>query len=225
MLRVAIQVKELISTNVTSALDSMSSSAKTLHKLQREIEEAIITLEGERTKTDRKLNRSKATLTQMELREADWTDKAKTAMDHGREDLARQALLAREDGRLTIATTKEEVAQAEDDLKEINSAIKELEVKREETRERAKAQLAADAENCGSPVPGASSAERHLDRISQMERRVDFATEDSAEARSNAGVDREIEELRRASNIDAELATMRKPAAKSPAKRGGKKAK
>ena len=81
---------------------SASNPAKLLNRLQREIEEAIISLAGERTRTAQKKKRLEASLTQNEMREADWSDKAKTAMDHGREDLARQALMAREDWLATV---------------------------------------------------------------------------------------------------------------------------
>ncbi|MFM7378214.1 MAG: PspA/IM30 family protein [Erythrobacter sp.] len=95
MFRIAIQIKELISSNVTSAIESASNPAKMLTLLQREIEESIINLTGEHTRVSQTKRRLEASLTQHDLREADWSDKAKTAMDHGREDLARQALLAR----------------------------------------------------------------------------------------------------------------------------------
>ena len=223
MLRVAIQVKELISSNVTSAIEAASNPAKMLVKLQREIEEAIINLEGERTRTRQRKTRLEASLTQNEMREADWSDKAKTAMDHDREDLARQALMAREDCRETIATLKDDIAKADADLAEIDAAVKELEAKREDTREQAKAQAAADAESCGSSG-GASKAERHLDHISRLEKRTEFATEDHASGRANASVDREIEEMRRASTVDAELEKL-KGGSKATAKRTRKKAK
>ncbi len=95
MFRVAIQIKELISSNVTSVIEAASNPAKMLTMLQREIEESIIALTGERTRVSQAKRRLEASLVQNELREADWSDKAKVAMDHGREDLARQALLAR----------------------------------------------------------------------------------------------------------------------------------
>ena len=231
MLRVAIQVKELISSNVTSAIAAASNPAKMLRQLQREIEEAIIALEGERTRTRRQQERLEASLAQNELREADWTDKAKTAMDHDREDLARQALLAREDCREAMAKMKEDIAAAKADLNEIDSAVKELEAKREDTREQARAQARADcaANDTGSGAGGrgASKADRALDRISTLEKRTEFATEDTTACHGNASADREIEEMRRASTVDAELEALRggsKPAAKkAPAKKAAKK--
>ncbi|QFT76788.1 PspA/IM30 family protein [Erythrobacter sp. THAF29] len=223
MFRVAIQVKELISSNVTSAIEAASNPAKMLNQLRREIEEAIIALEGERTKTRQHKKRLEASLTQNEMREADWSDKAKAAMDHDREDLARQALMAREDCRETIGQLKDDIAKAESDLAEIEEAIAELEAKREDTREQARAQAAADSSACRSTGGKASKAESHLNRISTLEKRAEFATEDSAAARTNASVDREIDEMRRASSIDAEIEKLKGGSKKAPTKRAPRK--
>lgn len=220
MLRVVVQVKDLISSNVTSALEAASNPAKMLRQLQREIEEAIIALEGERTNTRQHKRRLEASLTQNELREADWGDKAKTAMDHGREDLARQALLAREDCRETIARTQDDIARAEADLAEIDAAVTELEAKREDIRKQALAQEAADG-SVRAANGRASKAESHLNRISALEKRAEFAAEDHASGRSSANVDHQIDQMRRASTVDAELEALRSGAA--PAKKAARK--
>lgn len=219
MFRVAIQIKELISSNVTSAIESASNPAKMLTLLQREIEESIISLTGDHTRVTQNKRRLEASLAQHELREADWSDKAKTAMDHGREDLARQALLAREECRQAITRLKDEITAADASLAEIDAAVRELEVKREETRAQAKAQIAADeAARAGVAGGSASRAEAHLNRINTLGQRAQFATEDEVPARTNASVDREIEEMRRASAIEAELAAL-KAAAPVPEKK------
>ncbi len=223
MFRIAIQIKELISSNVTSAIESASNPAKMLTLLQREIEESIITLTGEHTRVTQTKRRLEASLTQHELREADWSDKAKTAMDHGREDLARQALLAREDCRQTMVRLKDEIAAADANLAEIDAAVRELEVKRDETRAQAKAQMAADeAARTGSGGGSASRAEAHLNRINTLGQRAHFAAEDEAPLRTNASVEREIEEMRRASAIEAELAAL-KAGTPAPAKKAAAK--
>lgn len=221
-MRVAIQFKELISSNVTSVIETASNPVKMLNRLQREIEEAIISLEGERTRTSRQITRLEASLSQSELREADWTDKAKTAMNHGREDLARQALIAREDTTANIAKIKDEIATAKSDLAEIETAITELEAKREDTRRQALEQASADgvASTSGTPSGKTSRAEAHMGRISELEKRTEFATEGSAQSRAHASVDDKIEAMRRDSKIEAELAAMKDTAAeKAPAKK------
>ncbi|MEL6237814.1 MAG: PspA/IM30 family protein [Pseudomonadota bacterium] len=222
MLRVAIQVKELISSNVTSVIESASDPVKMLMNLQREIEEAIISLQREHTLTTQNTARLEAQLTQTELSEADWGEKAKTAMDHNREDLARQALIAREDCTASIAKIREDLATAKADLAEIETAIADLEAKREDTREQVRQQAGADtASTPAGPVGAASSkADAHLGRISELEKRAAFASEEHAKSRAHASVDEEIEEMRRARKIDEELAAMKDTAAKkAPAKK------
>lgn len=217
MFRVAIQVRDLISSNVTSALEAASNPVKMLNKLQREIEEAIIALEGERTRTQQKIRHHEAALTQNEMREADWGDKAKTAMDHGREDLARQALMAREDCRETMANLIQDIDTARAELKEIDAALKDLEAKREETREQVKAHAVADG-GCGASEGKPSKAEKALGRIAGLEKRAEFASDGYASERSAANVERELGEMRRQSSVDAELDALRGAAAPAPKK-------
>lgn len=219
MFRVAIQIKELISSNVTSVIEAASNPAKMLTLLQREIEESIIALTGERTRVAQAKRRLEASLVQNDLREADWSDKAKIAMDNGREDLARQALLAREDCRQAIARLKDEIAGTDASLAEIDAAMRELEAKREETRAQAKAQMAADQASAGGAAGAASRAEAHLNRIATLEQRAHYAVEDELAARTNASVDREIEEMGRARAIDAEVEAMRAATEKKAARK------
>lgn len=218
MFRVAIQVRDLISSNVTSALEAASNPVKMLNKLQREIEEAIIALEGERTRTQQKVKRHEAALTQNEMREADWGDKAKTAMDHDREDLARQALMAREDCRETMANLIQDIETAKAELKEIDAALKELEAKREETRQQVKAHAAADG-GCASSGDKPSKAEKALGRIAGLEKRAEFASDDYASERSSANVERELGEIRRQRAIEMEMEALKGAGDKAPAKK------
>lgn len=231
MFRIAIQVKELISSNVTSALDGASNPAKMLARLQAEIEEALIGLTGEMSKARRQKDRLEAELTQAELREADWGDKARIAMDNGREDLARQALNAREDCRAGIDRLKQDIDKLSAELDEMQAAERELEAKREEVKQRHADQRAADGNASGrSGGTGYSSrTERRMDHIENLEKRTAFATEDGAACRGNASVEREIEEMRRERQIEEELAAMRgtgsSAAKKAPAKKGAKRTK
>ena len=231
MFRIAIQVKELISSNVTSALDGVSNPAKLLARLQREIEEALVSLHGELSRARRQKERLEAELTQAELCEADWGDKAKIAMGHEREDLARQALNAREDCRAGIERLKQDIERLQADITEIEAAERELEAKREDVRQRHADQCAADGNASGKSgnTAFANRTERRMDHIETLEKRTAFATEGSAVCRGNASVEREIEEMRRDRKIDEELAAMRESGSaqtkKAPAKKGGKRSK
>lgn len=211
MFRVAVQVREIISSNVTSALDGVTNPAKMLRQLQREVEEAIITLQGELTHARRRHERLEVERSQAELREADWADKARIAMDNRREDLARQALLAREDCRTEVDKLRADAVTFAADIAKMEKSLKELEAKRSEARQRLADGLLAGGEGGGAGGESgfARRTVRRMDHIARMEQRTHFAAEDTATGRGHAAVDREIEEMRRAVAIEAELATLR----------------
>ena len=223
MFRIAVQVKEVIASNVTSALDGVTSPAKMLRQLQREVEEAIIGLQGELTRARRRHERLEVERTQAELREADWGDKAKIAMDNRREDLARQALLARDDCGKGLDALRAEIATLVDDISDMEQALDELEAKRTDTRQRLSDQLVADGERGGKAgdTGFARRTDQRMDHIARMEQRAHFVADETATCRGHAAVDREIEEMRRDRKIDADLAAMRANAdsARRPTKR------
>ena len=226
MFRIAVQVKEIIASNVTSALDGATNPAKMLRQLQREVEDAIIGLQGELTRARRRHERLAVERTQAELREADWGDKAKIAMDNRREDLARQALLAREDCRKGLDALRTDIATLAGEIGGMERALDELEAKRTETRQRLSDQLAAGGELTGKvddDLGFAGRTDRRMDRIARMEQRTNFVTDESTACRGDAAVDREIDTMRRDRTIDAELAAMRESARLAP--RPTKKAK
>ena len=223
MFRIAIQVKELISSNVGSVLDNASNPAKMLLRLQREIEEAVIGLTGDLSRARRHKDRLETELAQSELREADWDDRAKIAMDNDREDLARQALYAREDCRAGIARLRQEIEAVGTDIADMDAAMSELEAKREDVRTRLADERAGTAENASGANAGsfARRTENRMDHIETLEKRTDFAASETAACRGNAAVSREIEEMRRERTIDQELEALRSGA--SAGATGGKK--
>ena len=226
MVRISIQVRELISSNVSSALDAASNPAKMLAHLQHQIEDALVDLHGEVAKARRQKERAEAQLDKLHWTESDWADKARVAMDHDREDLARQALMAREDCRAKAAEVETDIARIADEIGEMEQATGQLEAKREEVRRRLADQRAATANGANFAATGSSRTERRLDAIDALEKRTAFATEDTAPACTNAAVEREIEQMRRERSVEEELAAMRMAKGNaSSTKKGGKRSK
>lgn len=213
MMNLAVRVRELVSSNVDALIDKASNPAKMLRLLLTEVEENLIDLHGDLAKAVRA---EKRLVAQAEKTAADaegWTAKAKIAVDHGREDLARAALLARESGRQQAAELASEAEAAGAQVNQIETAIAELEAKRKDVTARLK-----DASATVKPAePKDSTVAKKLDRIDALERRVGYGSADSP---SEAAIEDEIAALGQASAIDNELAAM-----KAPAKSARKKAK
>lgn len=208
----ASKLQDMITRNVESVIEAATSPAKQLASLQREIEEAIIALEGERSLANARKNRLEGVLVQNELKEADWEDKAKLAMENGREDLARQALMAREASQAAVEKARQDLAATHRDLADIEKAMMDLEAKRADAIERARAQAevdAASAEIEGDPAAN-DKADALRSKIAELQKRAEFAAQQFTDKRSQANVEEEIEEVRNKRRIDIEIEAMKR---------------
>ncbi|MEM7703850.1 MAG: PspA/IM30 family protein [Pseudomonadota bacterium] len=208
----ASKLQDMIARNVESVLEAATSPTKQLASLQREIEEAIIELEGERSRANARKARLESMLVQNELKEADWEDKAKAAMSHGREDLARQALMAREASQAAVEKARGELAQTHRELSDIEKAMMDLEAKRTDAIERARAQAEVDALNAemDDTNPATAKADALRSKIAELQKRVEFAAENFTDKRANAPVDEEIGEAYNKRRIDIEIEAMKR---------------
>lgn len=220
MRQLASRVGELVASNVSSLLDSATDPAKMVRLLQRRVEETIITLQGDLARARRRHERLTASIAQLGRTESDWTDKARLAMEHKREDLARAALLARENVRNTLAAEQAELANLAAEAAEIEAAMGQLEAKRQETIE----QLGALKAQAVPAVPSASAPRSRtadqLDRLDELEQRVDYASPDQA-ASDDALTAAEFARMARDARLEEELASMRVATGK-PGKRKSK---
>ena len=215
---VIVQIRNLVSSNVGAAVESASNPAKLLRQLQREIEEGLIALQGEISRCARQHERMLAKAERLDASVEEWNAKARTAMDHDREDLARGALLAREDAKLQAASERTEADTLAASLEDLRAHQTALEAKLTEVR--ARHADVASATLASTPDGGDSKAERMMDRIDQMERRIDFAAPASGE-KSSAAIDAELAALARNTSVEADLAAL-KSATGKPAKRKAK---
>ncbi|WP_147366955.1 PspA/IM30 family protein [Aurantiacibacter zhengii] len=203
----AKRVGQLVTSNVESLLDKASDPRKMLLLMRSEIEDGLVALQGERTKAARKAERLSTNAKAKADGAEEWTAKAKVALDKGREDLARSALMAREGDRKLAAQLEAEARDARAEVSEIEKAIAELEAKRAETQAKLDAMPAPVKASVGAAPTRSSKAESRLDNVEAMERRMDFSAS-RAEQASPVDVDAEIARLQQESAIEAELAAM-----------------
>ena len=221
MITIAIRAREIVSSNVDSLVSKAGEPRKMLRLLQSEIEETLIALHGDSARAKRQRERLSDTAARLAAGAEEWTGKAKIAIDHGREDLARAALLTREAERAKAADAAASAAALGDQIAEATAVIADLEAKRTAITARIAELVKAEA----ATPPGAAAADTHvdrrIDRIEALERRAGFV-DVPGEAPSLASLDDEIAGLQKASAIEAELAALKATAA--PAKKAaGKK--
>ncbi|MEM6474817.1 MAG: hypothetical protein AAF687_01480 [Pseudomonadota bacterium] len=136
MIHLAERIRELVSKSIEMLLETAGNQQKMLRLLRSEIEEALIGLHGDRPKTQRAYERQVNAAHALEGAAEAWTAKAQTAANHGRHDLARAAVLAREGDRAKAAAMRRESEGLAEQIKQIDAAIAELEAKRVKLSER-----------------------------------------------------------------------------------------
>lgn len=223
MITIAIRVRELVSSNVDNLVGKAGDPRKMLRLLQSEIEETLIALHGDAAKAKRQRDRLEDTAARIAAGAEEWTGKAKIAVDHGREDLARAALLTREAERAKAADAAAAAAALGDQIAEAAAVITDLEAKRTAITARIAEMVKAEAATKPAAAAAADThVDRRIDRIDALERRAGFV-DVPGEAPSPTSLDDEIAGLQKASAIEAELAAL-KAAAPTPAKKAaGKK--
>lgn len=209
---------ELVSSNVEALIDKATDPRKMLLLLRTEIEDSILKLTEARAKAKSRASKAKRLAEAKAATAEEWTAKAKLAMDKGREDLGRAALLAREGDQAAAKELAAEAAAAYSEAAEIDQAIEELETKRAETQAQLDA-MPAPAKTAATPSATSMAADRQRSRIDEMEKRTAFVSDKEVPI-DPAQVDEELAGLARDSAIEAELAAMRP--AKGKAKRAKK---
>jgi phage shock protein A len=219
MITIAIRAREIVSSNVDSLVGKAGEPRKMLRLLQSEVEETLIALHGDAAKAKRQQGRMQDSAARLADAAEEWTAKAKIAIDHGREDLARAALLTREAERAKAADAAAAAEALGAQIEDAASVIADLETKR--TAIMARIAEMAQTETAASGPVADTHIEKRIDRIEALERRAGFA-DAPAETPSPAALDDEIAGLQKASAIEAELAALKATAA--PAKKAaGKK--
>ena len=220
-MRIAIQIRELVSSNINTLVETAGNPVKVLRLLQSELQEGLIALQGDLSRSTRRSERLAETAATLVTRADDWTEKARVARDHKREDLARSALLAREQARTEAEQARADAASAAEEADEIRQVMQQLEAKLSETRARIDSELqrqqsAAAMATASQP---ATRGERLMDRIEGLEKRAEFAADGRREGPAPTAVDDQIEQLRREALVREELAAMKQASAATKAPR------
>lgn len=222
-MEIIVQVRDLLSSNLNSMVGAASNPVKMLSLFQHQLQEYVIALQGDHTRATRRAERLTEQAAKLDRAAAEWTSKAQTAMNHKREDLARSALLTREQTAAEADAARAEAEAAAVEAEELAQAIAELEAKLAETNARLAEECARPRESAASASGHTSRSERVLDRVATLGQRIGFATEQKLKP-TPAALDLEIERLSREAKVSEELAAMKAAARQPAAKRRKAKA-
>ena len=208
MFELAVRAKELASSNLNSLIDKAVNPAKMLRLLMAEMEEAVIALVRDAAGLDRSADRSTLESERFDAAAQTWADKAKLAMSRGREDLARGALAERNAARDAAEAQREAAGAARDEAAGLRASVAQLEAKHGETKVRLLKVLSQASSAPASAAAARGKTDALMDRFASLEKRIDYA------AGKAVTLDQELATLAHEAALEADLAALRKGAAK-----------
>ena len=209
------RTRDIIAANVADLIDRADDPAKTIRVIIMEMEETLVEVRAAaaRSIADSKEKQREAAV--IENLQASWTDRAELALEKGRDDLARAALIEKQKLAGMAAELSEEMAVIGATLRASEVDIAKLEAKLREARSR-QAAIASRIESAQHRVRmremyAGQRTEAAFASFDLLERQADFV-EGQAEALALAAprsLEEEIAELRVAERVDAELEAMK----------------
>ena len=206
------RARDIFAANMTELLDRAEDPARMIRMIIHEMEETLVEVRATAARSIADIKEMRRAVGRLDELQSDWTAKAELALDKGRDDLAKAALVEKQKATEMADGIRDELNQMEQVLRGYEVDIAKLQGKLREARARQNA-IAARFE---SALTRAKAREimhgsRTLDAFAKfelLERRADFA-EGRCDALGITSLEDEIDQLKASEAIDAELEAMK----------------
>ena len=209
------RTRDIVAANMAELLDRAEDPSRMIRMIIVEMEETLVEVRATAARSIADIKEMRRACQRLDDLQHGWAEKAGLALDKGREDLARAALIEKRNAAEMAEGLYAEVSQIEVVLKGYEADIQRLQVKLAEARARQNA-IANRFESAltrarTSELLHGHRTEEAFAKFDLLERRADFA-EGRADALGLTGpksLEEEIAELRGADAVDAELDAMK----------------
>src|SRR5258708_5421031 len=210
------RLADSVNSNLNALLDRAEDPEKLIRLIVQEMEDTLVEVRSAAVRAIDEKKELESRLETLRREQDEWQRKAEFALLKEREDLAKGALLAKSRLAETLKTTERQFAQIEDALAKQNEDLAKLEAKLKDAKSREKsivtrqksaaARLKARAtlynERIGDAFACCEQVERALDeREVKVEDydpgRKKTDADELAELETDAGVERELAELKK----------------------------
>jgi len=209
------RLADIVNSNLNALLDRAEDPEKLIRLIIQEMEDTLVEVRAAAVRTIAEKKELERRLETLRREQDEWQRKAEFALVKEREDLAKAALLAKTRLGDSVATSARQLAQIETGLAKQNEDIAKLEAKLKDAKSRersivtrqktAAARLKVRAklydERIGDAFARFEQVERALDELEGKVEVYDLGrkktvADELAELEADAGVERELAELK-----------------------------
>lgn len=208
---------DIINANINTMLDKAEDPKKLVRLLIQEMEETLVELRANAAKHIAERKTLEASLAKAKANVKDWAAKAELALSKGREDLARSALLQKQQSTEQVDALEEELVRCNDALSTTDADASRLEQKMVEARTRQQSLLArkqqAQTRLKVKKQLNSNKVEDALIRFEHFEKKIE-AIESEIESydvgnKDAQSVEAQFKQMERDESIDNELAQLK----------------
>jgi phage shock protein A len=218
--------RDIIQSNVNAMLDQAEDPEKMIRLIIQEMEETEIEIKASCAATMAARKTADRNLQARRQQAVEWERRARLAIEKGREDLAREALVQKHQALEGSAAAEFEIAQLEEIINKYRSEIGQLEEKLTGAREKQRTltQRHLQARQRTKAQQQIRKADSHLAiaRLEHFEQQIDRmeAEADVVNYGKRTTLEEQFADLERSEQIEAELKDLRNKVQKQPASPG-----
>ena len=132
------RMTDIINANLNAMLDKAEDPEKMVRLIIQEMEDTLVEVRSAAARAIAEKKELGRRIEHLEAAQADWQRKAELAIEKGREDLAKGALLAKSEAASTVALMQKEMGLIDDTLAKTNDDLVRLDAKLAEAKAKQK---------------------------------------------------------------------------------------
>lgn len=210
------RVRDIIHSNINGMLDKAEDPEKLITLMIQEMEDTLVEIKASCAQSMASCRKVERELAEVEAKAADWAGKAKMALTHNREDLAKEALREKSRCQDKTESLKRELASHQGIVDQYQQDLAQLEEKLASAREKHRVlagrhKLAKESKKAQEQIRRATSSDAFAkfdsleNRIERMESAAELVNQGSKK-----GLEDEFAKLEEESRIARELDEIKK---------------
>ncbi len=207
---------DIVNANINSMLDKAENPEKMIKLIIQEMEETLVEVRSTAAKHIAEKKTVMRNIRDMESRVANWQQKAELALNKGREDLAKSALVEKQSCSQKLAEFNEELSQFDEFLTAVQQDGQRLQDKLSEAKRKQEAyamrQQSAEVRLKVREKAAVYNIDEAISKFERYQQKIDRveAEVEAYDMTSSKDLDSQFRELENDENIEQELEQLKK---------------